>query len=524
MARTIKLVIVNGKTKSQNVFELSPAPETVKYMKPSLAVTQRLLYNGVYSNNRGLGISKVTISGTFGQKRRVFKGQEKTGLEVHEEFMLFLDEYDRLKSSRDEKERASFMEFHDFERDVHYVVSKKDIDDPQTRENRLHYKYTLDLDFIKKIERKYTIERPTPLVVMSSSSKMIQKGTEAVQKEIGKLANLRNEVASEISLNLIRPVLQLKSAIDAAIEEGTNAVSFPVDSFNRILGTITNSLEDLGERVNDTFFDLASSLRNTQRVLFRLKTYPEIFLENLEDSTEDLSRQFVHAIGGDFEETGFYQRTPSDYIQTSSTGARSYTIQKGDTLADVALKELGDTSRWKEIALLNNMNESPYITSDGARGTKKFGETLLIPDTSGVSSEGMSGNVQNGKENDERFYGKDFVLELDGNSLFDRCFSKDGTKKTIQGIRNLYQAVSIKQMTLQGTLKEDPTFGRRISIAEGAEEGDLLFESWNQKESMESDPRIEKVEIRIEQVGNKVSYHTNIFPSNGTGQDDSLTS
>jgi len=55
---------------------------------------------------------------------------------------------------------------------------------------------------------------------------------------------------------------------------------------------------------------------------------------------------------------------------TIPTDVRTYTVQRGDTLTGIALKELGSARRWREIAALN-----PGIDPDRIQA----GQELLIP-------------------------------------------------------------------------------------------------------------------------------------------------
>jgi LysM repeat protein len=49
---------------------------------------------------------------------------------------------------------------------------------------------------------------------------------------------------------------------------------------------------------------------------------------------------------------------------------RTYTVRRGDTLQSIAKKLLGDSSRWKEIARLNHINDPRHLT---------IGQKLRVP-------------------------------------------------------------------------------------------------------------------------------------------------
>ena len=55
----------------------------------------------------------------------------------------------------------------------------------------------------------------------------------------------------------------------------------------------------------------------------------------------------------DASKSGAKTTTPSDASKGSA-----YTVRKGDTLYSIAQRELGNKSRWQEIAALNGGNDS----------------------------------------------------------------------------------------------------------------------------------------------------------------------
>lgn len=62
-------------------------------------------------------------------------------------------------------------------------------------------------------------------------------------------------------------------------------------------------------------------------------------------------------------------------------GFKSVEVFRGDTLQKMALRELGDASKWVDIALLNNLLP-PYIAdnkTDAGKGMVYAGQLLLVP-------------------------------------------------------------------------------------------------------------------------------------------------
>ena len=365
--RKIRIVLVNGKTRARTVFDFRVAPETITYRTPEYNFTQRLPYGGFFDNDRGEGIELVSFDGTFGLKERQFNGRSRTGPEIHEELMSFFEAYRNLRKSRDVRERASYLEFHDYERRKHYLASLKDAQDPQGKMNKIHYRYEFELNLLKRLQRKFTLRKPSRSSVLTSTQNALAKFSSDVQTNLNRIDTLRQDASDYINTFVLQPIDTLSRAISSALETGRNIINFPLSTFNRIAGNISVAIEKLGNDVLGVYADLAQNLRNAQRIAYRLQTYPEVFQEGLLEATEDLARQFIDADGGDFERTSFYEASAQDYIQRAATGAREYKTKTGETLQDVAFKQLGDVKRWREIALLNGALRSPYITRDGCK-------------------------------------------------------------------------------------------------------------------------------------------------------------
>ncbi len=73
----------------------------------------------------------------------------------------------------------------------------------------------------------------------------------------------------------------------------------------------------------------------------------------------------------------------------STAGGKHYTVRRGDTLAGIAQKTLGSSSRWREIAQLNGISNPNVI---------RVGERLILPQTAqtGATEEGIWGTKEKG--------------------------------------------------------------------------------------------------------------------------------
>jgi nucleoid-associated protein YgaU len=65
-----------------------------------------------------------------------------------------------------------------------------------------------------------------------------------------------------------------------------------------------------------------------------------------------------------------------EMTRTPAAGTTSYVVQKGDTLAGISRKTLGDSNRWKEIVAVNPGKDPRRL---------KIGDTLAIPSGNGTA-------------------------------------------------------------------------------------------------------------------------------------------
>jgi phage baseplate assembly protein W len=131
-------------------------------------------------------------------------------------------------------------------------------------------------------------------------------------------------------------------------------------------------------------------------------------------------------------------------------GYRFVLTRYGDTLQRVALRELGDASKWTTLVALNKL-QPPYLTDDPTAVTDYVvlnGTThLVLPATSAASAQPDPAAV----------FGTDLLLTADG---FLSITSADFD--TVSGVENLSQALRNALATDQGELLFHPTYGTLI--------------------------------------------------------------
>ena len=179
------------------------------------------------------------------------------------------------------------------------------------------------------------------------------------------------------------------------------------------------------------------------------------------------------------------------------TGWSIALTEYGDTLHRIAFRTLQDASRWKDIALLNNLRD-PYLTGDKTLPGVSTGSVILwgnpirIPDP---------GNTQQGVTSAEA-YGID--LSLAGGRL---SVDKFGDLSLVNGVPNLKQALEFRLNNDMGCLQFHPKYGNAAGRLRGykAVESARLLALRYCEETVLADPRVKDVSGGfVSQVGESV--------------------
>ena len=126
---------------------------------------------------------------------------------------------------------------------------------------------------------------------------------------------------------------------------------------------------------------------------------------------------------------------------------RLATTNRGDTIQDVAGRELGDQNRWVDLVWINNLSP-PYITDDEARvapGVLLSGSFIKIPSIVGVwRSSDPVGQV----------FERDVLME--SKLLQD---NGSGDFSVVSGSKNLVQQLQHRIATPTGQMPRYPAYG-----------------------------------------------------------------
>lgn len=512
---------------SPTVFDLAPSPEDVRSEKTALTTLIPLPNLSVYREGHGNGLETITMKGSFGYKKRQVGGVNWTGTQLFLAFRKgFWDKYQALFGSPDPFKNKVKVEFHNWDEDEHYYAEPISFVTPRGSENRTFFKYEFTLNLYAPIKRKIEAPITDPRTEASQISKFLKSVSEKLKQAGEWLRDKAERVQSILNREVLQPIAELTSALDTFVSGTTSIVLMPLRQVNRIANKVSTLIEELGTITGKVLTETANTLRNTRRALLRLTTKSgSIFKQSINDGLEELSNQYFQLVDEENDTETVQEEKRSGRNQALAqqaarirentyTGAQRATIRDEDTLQKIALRYLGDSSKWREIALLNGLDDTDL--------TSLAGTEILVPTLQpAIYGSGVVGDLSNDEKINntsmaERLYGRDLRL-VESEGKFSVVFESNNDLATIGGNQNLLQAISLKTRVKQGQLLENQEFGLPHIIGKKATSSETLLLKHGLQVTAETDPRVDRAEVEVEREGNVTSAKFTIYPAGVAG-------
>lgn len=190
-------------------------------------------------------------------------------------------------------------------------------------------------------------------------------------------------------------------------------------------------------------------------------------------------------------------------------GFRLVDVLHGDTLQEIAARELGDASMWVDIANINNLIP-PYITDNPDEASDRVllsGGVLLVPARTPIAGQGGTTEAD--------IYGTDLLLR-DGDLV-----AENGSLVVVSGRENLKQALINRNKTERGEMLWNPTYGSMVRSLLGAVSGpsSALLAAQYVAATFRADYRVKDVaSSRATVAGDVVRVVCEVVPVSGQSQ------
>lgn len=517
--------ILNTVGKPPEVFDFPIDASSKSLNRNELTTLIELPYD-TYRESHGEGHAKLTMEGSFGTKIRTINGKEESGFETFYKLESFIERYWKLLKSKDSRiSNGTTLEYHNWNQEHHYRIADLDFSSPQSERNKTYLIYNISGTLYDKIEQPKITDPPKDVLkVVSEASFSLKRKAEALSGLGKRLSSLTDGVRTKLKKALSEVDL-LVSAIGDFQKGVTDLVLFPLKGLKSLGQTINGVLSGLGTITTAPITELANTLRSAKRVINRLAQTPEAFKQTLETATSSLANAYDEPITSsdsdkvrEDKENGSGRngnRAARSLIEQSFSGVESYSVSKGDTLQSIAAKKYGDASKWKQIAIVNGIDSSSDL--DGL-------DKILIPVESIGTNSGIDGSaIGTGdtlQSTQDRLYGTDLKLSP-SNGKYGFSFNRSSPYPDIikvKGLENLSQAVFKKVMVSQGTLLEDPLYGRSRSLGGSVADSGAARMKWSIERSVLGDSRIEAVKVDIISQDNRMDATVIFEPIGSSNQ------
>lgn len=183
-------------------------------------------------------------------------------------------------------------------------------------------------------------------------------------------------------------------------------------------------------------------------------------------------------------------------------GIRRVLTIRNDTLQRIALRELGDASRWIELVNLNEL-KPPYIVNSKA---ELVANVLLAGDPINIPAPKTTSN---------RLTDEDGVFLKDCKLTQGLLSASGGDVVTVRGVQNLKQALQIRIMTVKRDLLFHPTYGCYVSLLLGGGSGGATnsLAAFYVKSALQEDERVSSVtNVKASTTGDSIAIDAYIQP------------
>lgn len=547
-----------NRTKYAEYFFRVP-PKTHELAEPFATTIQGTQDGGKYVESYGSIIKALRVSGTTGLRpnksssptvpllnvteaqlntllgnglndsvRRI-PADEKTGYDDIIFLRNIFRRYSDLKASDDIAGRVVML-WRNLKDADYWVVEPEDFRLTQNSASPLTYEYNIAFKTLARFDFSYSIPEDS-LETARSRQRMLARLQEYGQNILNVFMVISNQInrvqgyATFLSNTILSPIVN--------IVNGLNAVK--TSAYGIVRGLRTQVLT-LQENLDSAISQLvASETLEVQDPILRAMRRMQITCARIlsepvasESTTADVNL-LINRYAAAYDTPGSLttpRRVPDaspTYIGyealTSTVG--SDIVGPGETIRDVAMRLLGDPSRWRILVTLNRLR-SPFISATGGPGVLRPGDRILFPRQGQEGSGGNTVGTQN-PTNDQyqgpddpvvRAYGRDLMLKsalVGGTELTDLVLNQGGDIASVQGVTNVEQAIKLKFITERGELAAHPKYGAKYATGRKATPSSFNELRINTLNTLISDNRIENVkDLRFIAVGDKLAVKADI--------------
>jgi hypothetical protein len=499
--KSVLFEIINKQNPGEIVdaFTLTIPPDSIEVIQ-SQRITRTKTFGGVFEDDYGMDVAKITISGTTGNSElratyipgkgspQTYSGKQaiyalrdkiaryKVGLEAKALENYEIRYYDLSVLAQDDWDNSINDPQSSLGSSIEsWIVSLDDFKIGRSKDRPLWYTYSIELLAIAPLGVNRQVKAASvsePIIAAEPASDTVGN----IVKEMGKDPTSWDKFKSAM-LDAVKSLQRGLNAVRNAYAWGQNKLN-EFDNVNKLVSDLTDQMTEYiaasGNLVTTSFgiyrrlFNIAkfpgaaakAAMEATVAVMNGLKDtvefnatlsatlgddYNQIAL--LADETQRIAAKIV-AFGKSADSKTDTVVTLGADKPLTIQGTKVIAVPEGTTLAQIAMAQYGDPSKAELLALYNGISDDEIVA----------GTLLIIPIL--VQSIRNRDNKLYGT-NVQSAFGVDMVLNMDSGAL---VVSESGDFATVFGAANLVQAINLRLSEQLGTRLQLTTYGLRADI------------------------------------------------------------
>lgn len=368
----------------------------------------------------------------------------------------------------------------------------------RTSDKPLWYPFTISLFVYARLDNKAATSprfiqvAKNPLVELERIENTADSATslfQDVKEFVNQFAKAKAEVA------------KVRSQFNTYLSQTRQIVESPLTAIKHLVGICTETGGIAADILNAGKITIDRYANSGEMIESMIRSSLAVYGFALTDGSQQ-DRTEVLEVNNDLDlgDTGDEPEPAAENETYTFNSVAVHMVTGGQTLQDIALEELGDSTLWPYIASLNEINGNDDLQP---------GDTLYIPVASGSGDiDTTQFIITENRYNDP--YGTDIKLDHTGAMVL----YESGDTYLITGLDNIMQAVNIRLTTIQGSLIKQSAIGIAAGAGLAGTRLSTNYLRMSIKRTLIEDPRISDVKnIRLVLDGSDIHVSLDIIPS-----------